>query len=73
MPHGHLYLVKNMEHNHQCILQLLAETANGNMPETKLCLQYGMRFPRSTFGDALSELIDAGMVERVQPLHVKLK
>jgi hypothetical protein len=47
--------------------------SNGNLPETKLCLQYGRHFPRSSFDDALGKLIDAGMVERVQPLHVRLK
>jgi predicted transcriptional regulator len=62
-----------MENDRQCILQLLAASPNGNMPETKLGLQYGRHFPRSTFDDALSELIDTGVVERVQPLHVKLK
>jgi len=62
-----------MEKNHQCILQLLAATPNDNMSETKLRRHYGRDFPRSTFNDALSELIDAGMVERVPPLHVKLK
>jgi predicted transcriptional regulator len=62
-----------MKDDSQCIPQLLAATRNGNMPETKLCLQYGRHFPRSSFDDALGKLIDAGMVERVQPLHVRLK
>jgi hypothetical protein len=62
-----------METNLQCIVQLFAATPNGNLPETKLCLPYGMRLPRSTFDDALRELIDASIVERGPPLHVKLK
>jgi hypothetical protein len=65
--------LNTMEMNLQCIMKLLAATPNGNLPETKLFLRYSMRFPRSTFDKALSELIDAGMVERMPPLHIKLK
>ncbi|MFL9867614.1 hypothetical protein PQR67_25855 [Paraburkholderia fungorum] len=55
------------------IVQLLSESRNGNLPETRLCRCYSERFARSTFDATLSELIDAGMVERIEPLHVRLK
>jgi hypothetical protein len=73
VQHGHLQTETAMQNNLQFILQLLAATSNGNMPESRLLQRYGMRFRRSTFDDALGDLIDAGMVERVPPLHVKLK
>ncbi|WP_199545028.1 hypothetical protein [Paraburkholderia kururiensis] len=44
-----------------------------NLPETRLCRWYGMCSALSTFDAALAALIDAGMVERIAPLHVQLK
>lgn len=62
-----------MQKHHEFILKFLAARPNRNMPATKLFRQYGMHFAWSTFDDALRYLIDAGMVERVPPLHVRLK
>ncbi|WP_143137628.1 hypothetical protein [Burkholderia ubonensis] len=62
-----------MQPNHEFIVELLSRSSNGNLPETKLFRWYGQRFALSTFDAALVDLIDAGLIERVPPLHVKLK
>jgi hypothetical protein len=62
-----------MKQHQDLIVRFLKASSNDNLPESRLWQRYSRHFPRSTFDDALRELIDAGMVERVPPLHVKLK
>jgi hypothetical protein len=62
-----------MQKHHEFILKFLAACPNRNMSETTLYGQYGMHFAMSTFEDALRYLIDAGMVEKIPPLRVRLK
>jgi hypothetical protein len=64
-----------MSQNLVFLIDLLAASRNRNLPESRLMSQYVMRFARSGFpayGVAVEELINAGIVERIPPLHVRL-
>lgn len=55
------------------ILCEFAKSINGNPPETSLYRTYGQAVSEQLFIDAITQLEQEGVIERIPPFHVRLK